>query len=58
MTARTLDAVAFVEHHGVVLALARGPVPNLAEGAAGSAIKGSWWSHAKGTRVATVGYPW
>jgi hypothetical protein len=42
------EAIAFVEHHGVVLQAARGPVPNLAEAIAGEPIRGSWWGHAKG----------
>ncbi|HEX4584032.1 MAG TPA: hypothetical protein VH183_04325 [Burkholderiaceae bacterium] len=41
------DAIAFVRHHGIVLASARGPVPRLAEAIAGEAIKGSWWAHPK-----------
>jgi hypothetical protein len=41
-------AVAFVEHHGVVLQAARGPVPSLAETIAGGPIRGSWWGHPKG----------
>jgi hypothetical protein len=40
--------VAFVEHHGVVLQSARGPVPSLAEAIAGGPIRGSWWGHPKG----------
>jgi hypothetical protein len=42
------EAVAFVEHHGVVLQAARGPVPSLAEAIAGGPIRGSWWGHPKG----------
>jgi hypothetical protein len=42
------EAVAFVEHHGVVLQSARGPVPSLAEAIAGGPIRGSWWGHPKG----------
>ena len=42
------DALAFVEHHGVVLQAARGPVPSLAEAIAGGPIRGSWWGHPKG----------
>lgn len=45
------DPVAFVEKHGVVLASARGPVPNLAEAIAGEPIRGSWWSHARGGEI-------
>jgi hypothetical protein len=46
-----LDPLAFVETHGVVLASARGKVPNLAEAVAGAPIKGSWWAHAKGKAI-------
>ena len=45
------DAVAFVREHGVVLASARGPVPNIAEAVAGEAIRGSWWSHPRGKSI-------
>ena len=48
------DGVAFVERHGVVLASARGPVPNLAEAVAGAPIKGSWWANAHGGAIFRV----
>ncbi len=41
----------FVEQHGVVLASARGAVPNLAEAIAGEPIVGSWWSHPKAQAI-------
>ena len=41
----------FVERHGVVLASARGPVPNLAEAVAGEPIRGSWWGHPRGQAI-------
>ncbi len=40
--------LAFVAEHGVVLASAKGPVPNVAEAIAGEPIVGSWWSHPRG----------
>ena len=43
--------MAFVERHGVVLASARGPVPNLAEAVAGGPIRGSWWGHPRGQAI-------
>ncbi len=43
--------VKFVEQHGVVLASAKGPVPNLAEQIAGEPIVGSWWSHPKAQAI-------
>jgi hypothetical protein len=35
------EALAFVEHHGVVLEAARGPVPSLAEAVAGGRTTGA-----------------
>ena len=46
-----VDAMEFVERHGIVLASARGPVPNLAEAIAGERIRGSWWGHKKGPAI-------
>jgi hypothetical protein len=45
------DPVAFVARHGVVLASAKGVVPNLAEAVAGEPIRGSWWGHPKGSEI-------
>ena len=45
------QALAFVRKHGVVLESACGPVPNLAEHAAGEPIRGSWWGHPKGREI-------
>src|SRR3954471_20208182 len=49
--ARRVDPVGFVARHGVVLASAKGPVPNLAEAVAGEPIRGSWWGHEKGSQI-------
>lgn len=46
-----IDPVRFIEKHGVVLASAKGPVPNLAETIAGEPIRGSWWGHPKGQQI-------
>jgi len=46
-----VDAVTFVRTHGVVLESASGPVPSLAHVIAGEPIRGSWWSHARGTEI-------
>jgi hypothetical protein len=46
-----VNPLRFVARHGVVLASARGPVPNLAEAVAGEPIRGSWWGHAKGAEI-------
>jgi len=43
-----------VREHGVVLASARGPVPNVAEAVAGGRIPGSWWSHPRGREIFRV----
>ena len=43
--------VKLVAKHGVVLASARGPVPNVAEAVAGAPIVGSWWAHPKGKAI-------
>ena len=45
------QARAFVERHGIVLASAKGAVPNLADAVAGEAIRGSWWGHRDGRRI-------
>lgn len=45
------DALDFVRRHGVVLASAKGPVPNVADAVAGEPIRGSWWGHAQGKRI-------
>jgi hypothetical protein len=46
-----IDPIAFVKKHGVVLASARGPVPNVAEAIAGEPIRGSWWGHRRGREI-------
>lgn len=43
--------VDFVAQHGIVLAAAKGPVPNVAEAVAGERIVGSWWAHEKGKAI-------
>jgi hypothetical protein len=48
------EGLAFVEHHGVVLQAARGPVPSLAAHIAGGPIAGSWWGHPKGQEIYQV----
>lgn len=51
---RAVDPVDFVAHYGVVLASAKGPVPNLAEAVAGEPIRGSWWAHKRGNDIFNV----
>lgn len=43
--------VDFVAQHGIVLASAKGPIPNVAEAVAGEPIVGSWWAHPKGKAI-------
>jgi hypothetical protein len=43
--------LAYVAKHRIVLASARGPVPNIAEAVAGEPIFGSWWAHRKGKAI-------
>ena len=50
----TLEALAFIEEHGVVLEAARGPVPSLIEAIAGGPVRGNWWSHAKSQQMFAV----
>jgi hypothetical protein len=47
----SFDPVGFVKQHGIVLASARGAVPNVAEAVAGETIRGSWWGHPKGSQI-------
>jgi len=46
-----VDPIKFVAQHGLVLASAKGPVPNLAEAVASEPIRGSWWGHKKGSEI-------
>jgi len=48
---KRFDPIGFVERHGIVLAAAKGPVPNVAEAIAGEPIRGSWWGHQKGSQI-------
>ena len=40
-------ALAFIEHHGIVLERAKGKIPNLVDAIAGAPVPGSWWAHRK-----------
>ena len=47
-----VDALVFVEKHGIVLESARHPtIPSLAEAIAGGPLRGGWWSHSKGRAI-------
>jgi hypothetical protein len=51
----TVDAaLAFVRHHGVVLAAAKGTAPRLTEAIVGEPIKGSWWAHPQSHRIYAI----
>jgi len=54
VTMTSLQALAFIRKHGVVLEAARGPVPSLAEAIAGGPVRGSWWSHPKSHEIFAV----
>ena len=45
---RSVDPMAAIVEHGILLQSAKGPVPNLADLVAGEKIKGSWWGHPRG----------
>jgi hypothetical protein len=48
----TIDPVAFIAEHGVVLQSAHhATIPSLASTIAGERIKGSWWGHPKGREI-------
>jgi hypothetical protein len=40
--------------HGMLLASARGPIPNVAELVAGEPIRGSWWAHRRSHEIFAV----
>jgi hypothetical protein len=48
------QAMAFVEHCGVVLVSARGPVPRLTEAIVNEPIEGSWWGHPKSHHIFAI----
>lgn len=43
-----MDVMPLLVEHGVLLASAKGPIPNVAELVAGEPIRGSWWGHPAG----------
>ena len=46
-----MDLIAQLAENGMLLASARGPIPNVAEMIAGEPIKGSWWGHQAGHQI-------
>ena len=50
-----IQALAFVERHGIVLESARhATLPSIAQAIAGRPIRGSWWAHAQGREIFAV----
>ncbi|SRR5713226_3270597 len=49
-----VEAILFIQEHGVVLASAKGPVPRLTEAIVNGPIKGSWWAHPKSRQIFTI----
>ena len=46
------QALAFVEHHGIVLEAARhGGIPCLADALAGETLHGNWWAHPRSRAI-------
>jgi hypothetical protein len=49
-----MDVMPTLVEHGMLLASARGPIPNVAEIVAGEPITGSWWGHPAGHHIFDV----
>lgn len=47
----SVDVMATLIEHGMLLESARGPLPSAAEMVAGEPIKGSWWGHPRGHAI-------
>jgi hypothetical protein len=49
------DALSWIEREGLVLASARGALPNLVEAIVGEPVRGnSWWSHPRGREIYAI----
>lgn len=47
-----IQALAFVERHGIVLESARhATLPSIAQAIAGKPVRGSWWGHPQGREI-------
>jgi len=46
--------MAVLSEHGMLLASARGPIPNVAELVVGEPIRGSWWAHPRSHEIYAV----
>ena len=50
-----IQALAFVERHGIVLESARhATLPSIAQAIAGKPVRGSWWGHPQGREIFAV----
>jgi hypothetical protein len=46
-----VDVLAVLREHGMLLASAKGPIPNVAELVAEEPISGSWWAHERSHEI-------
>ena len=46
--------MAVLREHGMLLASAKGPIPNVAELVVGEPIRGSWWAHPRSHEIYAV----
>jgi hypothetical protein len=51
---RSMDGLAVIAEHGILLESAKGALANLADLVAGERIKGSWWGHPRGHEIYAV----
>jgi len=49
-----VNVMAVLCEHGMLLASAKGPIPNVAELVAGEPIRGSWWAHPRSHEIFAV----
>jgi hypothetical protein len=49
-----VDIMAVLREHGMLLASAKGPIPNVAELVVGEPIRGSWWAHPRSHEIYAV----
>lgn len=49
-----VNVMAVLREHGMLLASAKGPIPNVAELVVGEPIRGSWWAHPRGHEIFAV----
>jgi hypothetical protein len=49
-----VNIMAVLREHGMLLASAKGPIPNVAELVVGEPIRGSWWAHPRSHEIYAV----